>query len=446
VAVSVDNVRPAAYCGKGTARRASLAWALAAAVGAASAGCSEDAPAPTEPVATVENASPEPERAALAPTPAVTAATPAVAVVPPPPPVATAPIAPAAPTVTRLIGHWDTVAAGSVTAGGDVAVTGSADRTVRLWDVASGKERARFAKLPRPARSAAVAAAGAMVVFGGDDGVLHIWAGRGGDRARTDKSVGKVGSSEVAAVALSSDGALAAVGRKDGHVLFVDTASGKVRREVAAHRGEVNQIVAVPGTGAFLTGGDDAAAAVIDAATGKIVKRLKSPKGLVTAVAAAAGNDRLVAMGTSDGTVRLVDLETSKVVHTFDPASGSGAVTALTFAPDGKELVVAANSAPMRVVEARSGRVRASFEAPTNVVALTMTSETTLIALALDETVRRWTLPPPMAVVLPPSAPLPAVGPTIPAPQAPVARDILPAADAPEEGAAPMPHGSGHLD
>ena len=78
-----------------------------------------------------------------------------------------------------LAGHRRPVWVVAVTADGTRAVSGSGDRTVRVWDLATGQPRAVLAGHRHPVLAVAVSPDGTRVVSGGL-GELRVWdlAGR----------------------------------------------------------------------------------------------------------------------------------------------------------------------------------------------------------------------------------------------------------------------------
>lgn len=102
------------------------------------------------------------------------------------------------------------------------ALTGSADQTARLWDVATGKEIRQFVE-PKGYATAitdiAFSPDGRLVLTGGDDGMVLLWDVATGQRVRVlDWGLFRGPSSCVRCVAYSPDGRYVLVGKVDGRV------------------------------------------------------------------------------------------------------------------------------------------------------------------------------------------------------------------------------------
>jgi WD40 repeat protein len=116
-----------------------------------------------------------------------------------------------------LAGHEANVTSLAFTRGGRVFVSGSANQTVRLWDVASGKELSRL-PVGMGGRAVAVAPDGKLLAGGYPDGEVKLWDVAGRKVLRTLR-----GSEDfVAAVAFSPDGRLLASAGHDGEVRLWD--------------------------------------------------------------------------------------------------------------------------------------------------------------------------------------------------------------------------------
>ncbi len=92
-----------------------------------------------------------------------------------------APLTPALTPTTAaleqvLTGHDDEVLSVAITADGTTAVSGSRDGTVRVWDLTTGREQAKFTGSDYGAVvSVAITADGTTAVSGGWDGMVRVW-------------------------------------------------------------------------------------------------------------------------------------------------------------------------------------------------------------------------------------------------------------------------------
>ncbi len=140
------------------------------------------------------------------------------------------------------------------------------------------------------------------IAFGCDDGIIRIFNVADGSLVRHIHAH----SSYVYALAVSPDGALLASGSGDGTTALFDTQTGELKRRAEGHTSYV-YTVAFSSDGRYLTsGGWDHLAQVWDLKMGNRIHTIKSD-GMVWASAFDPSNS-VLAVGTSDGQIRLVDI------------------------------------------------------------------------------------------------------------------------------------------
>jgi RNA polymerase sigma factor (sigma-70 family) len=228
----------------------------------------------------------------------------------------------------RLLGkHADEVRAVAFAADGRLLASVGKEGTVILWEVPTGKEVRRLMGPPVTAdRSWSFALAfapdGRRLVSGGDDRVLHLWDVAGGkELRRLDCGV------ELETAVFSPDGTLvaAAGGWPSKSVWVWDAGTGAVRRQLEGHQHSISALAFAP--------------------DGKVL--------------ASAGDER-------ENTIRLWELATGQQVRQFE--AGRSGTSSLAFAPDGRALASGAHDATVLVWDvtgrAADGRARPGPLAP----------------------------------------------------------------------------------
>lgn len=131
--------------------------------------------------------------------------------------------------------HDHRLTALAISPGGEIVVSGSSDKTAKVW---SGETGELLHTLPHDAAVYGVAASGELILTASDAGAF-LWD-RGTGERRAQLGAALEGNR---AVALSVDGARAAVGGKDGVIRIFDTGTAATLRELREHREGIIQLV-----------------------------------------------------------------------------------------------------------------------------------------------------------------------------------------------------------
>ena len=135
----------------------------------------------------------------------------------------------------QLDGHEDRVNSAAFSADGKQVVTGSHDRTARIWDVATGKQIARLDGHEDTVLSASYSANGRQVVTASTDKTARIWdVATGKQIARLDGHTGSVLSASF-----NADGKQVVTAFLDKTARIWDAASGKQIARLDGHTGSV---------------------------------------------------------------------------------------------------------------------------------------------------------------------------------------------------------------
>ena len=192
---------------------------------------------------------------------------------------------------------------------GSWLASGGDDDAVRIWDAATGKERATLTGHSGTVHAVAVAPDGSWLATAGDDAV-RIWdAATGKERATLTGHSGT-----VHAVAVAPDGSWLATAADDA-VRIWDAATGKERATLTGHSGTVHAIAVAPDGSWLASGGYDQTVRIWDAATGKERATLTGHRGTVHAIAVAPDGSWLASVG-DEGTMQIGE------VRIWDAATG----------------------------------------------------------------------------------------------------------------------------
>jgi WD40 repeat protein len=266
--------------------------------------------------------------------------------------------------VATLGGHTEAIYAVAFSPDNKQVASASFDRTIKLWDAATGKELKTLggsAGHQNLVLCVAYSPDGQLLASGGVDNTARIWKVSGDVPAKT-----LAHPNLVDAVAFNPTRNLLATGCHDGAVRIWDVAKGQQVRQINAHTTPAAPIYCIawtPDGKQLLTGSMDHSMKLSDASSGKLVREFKKfkekdfEKGHRDAVfcLALSPDGKTLASGSSDHTLKLWSLTDGTVIAEFvNPSlkSGAGAPTAahpgwvygLRFTPDGKHLISVGNA------------------------------------------------------------------------------------------------------
>ena len=180
--------------------------------------------------------------------------------------------------ISRLKGHGDSVYAVAYSPDGKYLVTGSLDHTLKLWEVATGKEVKTYggtAGHKKMVLCVAFSPDGHTIASGGADNTLKVWDVPVGSPIRSLKT-----GDATSAVALSADSAKVAIGGKDGSIRIVTAVDFKDLAKLDGHQGAVTGL-AFSGNGQVLaSAGADRTVRFWSIANGKLLATVGATRRL----------------------------------------------------------------------------------------------------------------------------------------------------------------------
>jgi WD40 repeat protein len=263
--------------------------------------------------------------------------------------------------VTTLGGHTSAVIAVAFAPDGNRVLTGSWDKTAKLWDAATGAVLVTLQGHKAPLSAVAFSPDGTRVLTGSDDSTARLWdAATGAAIATLDGH-----TAGVNAVTFSLDGERALTGSDDGTARLWDTKTGAEIATLRGHTAPVHGVAFSPDGTRVLTGAWDKTARLWNAATGAAVATLDGHTDPVEAVAFSPDGKRIVT-GAEDKTARVWDASTGASVATLKGHDGD--VNAAAFSPDGKPVLTGSVDMTARLWDAATGTPVATLEGRTGSV------------------------------------------------------------------------------
>jgi WD40 repeat protein len=270
---------------------------------------------------------------------------------------------------------------------GSMIATGGVDRTLRLWDTASGAQRHRM-RHPGEERVLCVAFSpdGSRVATGGDGNDLFIWDTASG--AQVQRLVGH--TAQVEAVAFSPDGTRLASGSGDSTIRIWDLADGRSLQTLKGHKGTVHGVAFAADGQRLASAGADGSARVWDLAGGE-PRVFLGEAGLVRRAVFSPDGQRLAAAGEGpERAIRIWDLGTGRMVRML--RGHRHRILELAYGPDGTWLASCSEDGTVRVWDVLAGRELRNLKGHTGIVWGVACSRdgTRLVSAGHDATARLW--------------------------------------------------------
>ncbi|WP_437718588.1 AAA family ATPase [Sorangium sp. So ce448] len=289
--------------------------------------------------------------------------------------------------LSTIEGHSGGVNACAVSPDGLRIVSASADSTLKVWNLATGKLLSTLEGHSGWVNDCALSPDGLRIISASSDRTLKVW----------DLTTGKLlstlegHSGWVDACAVSPDGLRIVSASYDRTLKVWDLATGKLLSALEGHSDGVSACAFSPDGLRIVSASSDRTLKVWDLATGKLLSTLEGHSFAVKACAVSPDGLRIVS-ASSDRTLKVWDLATGKLLSTLE--GHSGGVNACAFSPDGLRIVSASYDSTLKVWDLATGKLPSTLEGHSvgvNVCALSPDG-LRIVSASDDHTLKVWDL------------------------------------------------------
>jgi WD40 repeat protein len=360
-------------------------------------------------------------------------------------------VEPARPDLTKekrdsalldIKGHTGWINRLELSADGKLILSASRDRTIKIWELATGKEVQTFKDNPTNTWAAVFIEGDRIAGSTGQwnkekkawEGEIRIW-----DLAGKKVNSFKGHNQEIRCLAVSKDGKFLASGSEDHSIIVWDLATGKDIRTIKAHQGNVYGLAFSPDGKSLASAGEDKAVRVWDLTGKQVVKtpdpvkkdepkkdepkkdepkkdepkkkkdggpkakdsppppekldtpiqEFKGPGRDFTCVAFSPDGKNLAA-GNLEGLVKVWDLAGNKEIAELKTTEG---VLSIAFSRDGSKIAAGSWDWAIRVYDVKSGKQLKLIHAHQNTVStLAFTADGRIVSGGLDNLIKIWDL------------------------------------------------------
>jgi WD40 repeat protein len=288
-------------------------------------------------------------------------------------------------------GHSDGIFSVAYSPDGKRIVTGSFDKTAKVWDVVTGREILTLKGNTLKVLSVIFSPDGKRIVTAGEDTNAKVWDAQTGRELLTLKGH----SDPIFSVAYSPDGKRIATGSgqydkesKDKTVRIWDAATGQELLTLKGHSETVFSVAFSPDGKRIATGSRDKTARVWDAATGRELLTFKGHSDVVSACAFSLDGKRIVT-ASDDRTEKVWDTQSGRVMITLE---GQGDFTTIAYSPDGTHIAGGSADGIIKVWDAQTGKTVLTLKGHTqNVFSVAYSPDSKhIVSGSWDKTAKIW--------------------------------------------------------
>lgn len=265
---------------------------------------------------------------------------------------------------------------------GKTLISGSADQTIRIWNVETGILRNLLVGHTSIVRSLALTPDAKLLVSGSADRTIKLWNFETNQPIQTLRQ-----GSAVWTVAVSPDQQTLVSGSEDGILKVWHLPTGKLLYTIPAHDNRICTTAFSPDGTTIATGSLDRTLKLWDAQTGKLLRTITGHANTVRGLAFSP-DGQMLASASWDTTIKLWNWRTGDLIRTL--TGHRDRVVTVKFSLDGQTLLSGSDDNTIKLWSVQTGEALQTFANHTDWVITLAIDATHVASGGRDQTIRIW--------------------------------------------------------
>jgi len=286
--------------------------------------------------------------------------------------------------VKNFAQHSDAVGSVAFSPDGLMLASGSKDKTIQIWDLATGKSIRTFPGDSATIWSVAFDAKGTKLATGTGFWRVMLWDLKTGQVTRSLDHTASVWS-----VAFSPDGQVVASGSGDKTTKISDATTGSLIYNLPDHTDFVYSVAFTPDGKSLVSASKDKKITIVDVETGKLLKTLEGHGDQVRSVAVSPDGKTIVS-GSYDESIKIWNLETGDLIRSIKGHSDD--IVSVAISPDGKFIASGSKDKTIKIWDFDTGELLNTLTGHTDEVYVVTFSPDgkTIASGSKDNTIKLW--------------------------------------------------------
>ena len=283
-------------------------------------------------------------------------------------------------------GHIDSIKSVAITPDGKTIISGSADKTIKLWDINSRMCIKTLNGHTDSILLIAITLDGKTIISGSNDKTIKFWDIQSGECINTLEGH----YSGVSSIVIAPDEkTIISNGSNYAITLWDKQSCEYIKKTLQWHTSYVNSVAITPDGKIIISGSDDNTIKLWDVKSGECINTLEGHTNAINSVVITSDGKTIIS-GSDDNTIKLWDIKSGECLNTLKAHSGS--INSVAITPDGKTIIIGSSDKNVKIWNIQSGEcldTPKGYSSYFKSVAVTPDGKT-IISVSADNTIKSW--------------------------------------------------------